>query len=176
MDVENQRAMKLRSSIAKVALAVFLVSAGALAEASELRVLLAFDNAGHQVRQIVRNEHGTSIIDKPPAPAENLVFPDISALGSGLERGFARLVWLDEQGYVSAVTQEPDPRVSHAPTHISGADGSRVGERKGAWLVTGPNDARSLVILMPGDERVGLAFEQWEVLLGNDLLRSINAK
>ncbi len=160
--------MKLKQSVLLAALAILLSSTSTYlsAQASELRVLLAFDNAGHHVRQIVSNNQGTSIFDEPQASlADDGILPDIEALGAELERGLARLVWLDEQGFVSAVTQEPDPRISHAPTHITGDDGSRVSERKGAWLVTGPDNAQSLVILMPGDERVGLAFEQWEVLL-----------
>lgn len=162
--------MKLKHSVLQTALAIVLMSAGASAwaQANELRVLLAFDNAGHHVRQVVRINHGTSIFNAPQASVADRVLPDIAVLGAQLERGLARLVWLDEQGFVSAVTQEPDPRISHAPTHITGDYGSRVGERKGAWLVTGPDDARSLVILMPGDERVGMAFEQWEVFLGRD--------
>lgn len=162
--------MKLKQSILQAALAILLVSTSAFssAQANELRVLLAFDNAGHHLRQIVRNNHGTSIFDVPQASLADGILPDIEALGAELERGLARLVWLDEQGFVSAVTQEPDPRISHAPTHITGDDGSRVGERKGAWLVTGPDNAQSLVILMPDDDRMGLAFEQWEVFLNSN--------
>ena len=159
-----------RSAIGAVhALILLCAILSATAQASEQRVLLSFDNAGHHVRQVVRTDRSTSIIDKTQAPVADLVLPDISALGAELERGMARLVWLDGQGYLSAVTQEPDPRVAHSPNHITGAVGSRIGERKGAWLVTGPDDAHSLVILMPGDERIGLAFEQWEVRLDDDL-------
>ena len=164
--------MRLRLSITGTAQAVFLMFAiaSSMAQASELRVLLSFDNAGHEVRQIIRNDRGTSIFDKEVAAATaQSILPDINALGAELDQGMARLVWLNDQGYISAVTQEPDPRVSHSPTHITGADGSRIGERKGAWLVTGPEDAISLVILMPGDDKVGLAFEQWEVRLDGDL-------
>ena len=163
--------MRLRLFIVGAAYAVCLMSAiaSAMAQADELRVLLSFDNAGHQVRQIIRNDRSTSIISKPQAAVAELMLPDISVLGAELERGMARLIWLDDQGYVAAVTQEPDPRVSHSPTHITGANGSRIGEREGAWLVTGPVDALSLVILMPGDDRVGLAFEQWDVPLDEDM-------
>lgn len=171
MVMENQRAMSFRLSVAITVLSVtlLLTVAPVSAKASELRVLLAFDDSGHQVRRIVRSRQGTSIIDKAEAPVAAMVLPDISLLSADLKRGFARLVWLDDQGYVSAVTQEPDPRVSQAPNHITGAHGSRVAERKGAWLVTGPDSALSLLILMPGDETVGLGYEQWEVRLDNEM-------
>ena len=159
--------MKIVQSILRATFLAMCLTAGALlpALAGEVRVLLAFDNAGHQVREILRIERGTSIFDGSPVQSTDRQLPNLSELGSELERGLARLVWLDEQGLVSAVTHEPDPRLAHGPQHIVGDLSSQVGDRKGAWLVSGPDDARSLVILMPIDERVGLAFEQWEVYL-----------
>jgi len=156
----------VQSTLQPALLAMCLMASGSMpALADEVRVLLAFDHAGHQVREVVRIERGTSIFDVPPALSTDRQLPNFSELGSKLKRGLARLVWLDEQGFVSAVTQEPDPRLAHGPQHIVGDLSSRVGEKKGAWLVSGPDDAKSLVILMPIDERVGLAFEQWEVYL-----------
>lgn len=143
----------------------FCIAGLAPVAAGEISVLLSFDNSGHQV-VLVRS------VGSPDAPASatpessigNEIL-DMSTLIKELESGTATLVWKDENGHLQSRTYEPDPRVTRSPGHIDGEAGTRVGERKGAWLVSGPDTATSLTILLPGDVAVGLGFEQWEIAL-----------
>lgn len=145
-----------------------LICAAGNAFAVEQRILLSFDNAGHKVEQIVRPQSRAKIGQALGKPTTGTAVPDINTLIAGLQSGFATLVWVDSEGSLQSISTEPDPRVSHAPAHISGVDESRVGERDGAWLITGPQHASSVMILLPADKTVGLAFEQWDVLLDTD--------
>lgn len=136
--------------------------------ADDQRVLLSFDNAGHKVQQIVRPLSRAMQVEKLGKSEPRIEVPDVNVLISKLQPGFATLVWMDAEGFQHSTSTAPDPRVSHAPAHITGVDESRVGERDGAWLITGPLVASSVLILLPADPSVGLAFEQWDVPLNTD--------
>lgn len=137
-----------------------------LSAAQEQRVLLSFDNAGHQVSKIVRPDMDqSSLREEKIRPKENHQRPDFDLLASQLRPGFALLVWLDDEGYAHARTQEPDPRISHAPAHISGVHGSRLGTASGAWLVSGPVSATGVRIFLASNPALDLAAEQWQVSL-----------
>lgn len=134
--------------------------------AGEQRVLLSFDNAGHHVRHVVKLKRTTTTnpLTKNPLVL-NLERPDINALMRQLQPGVALLVWTDNEGYAHLHTREPDPRISHAPAHINRAGASRLGQAAGAWLITGPDVATMVTILLPSDPSLGLASEQWAVSL-----------
>ncbi|MFK7860888.1 MAG: hypothetical protein AB8B64_18870 [Granulosicoccus sp.] len=134
--------------------------------ADEQRVLLSFDNAGHRVSQIVRPHSEKSLRQNVTASlARPLMQPDMDKLISLLAPGIAMLVWIDDEGNFHAGTNEPDPRISHAPNHIDGADGTKQGNISGAWLVSGPVAATRVTILLPSNPSLGLAYEQWQVSL-----------
>ena len=136
--------------------------------AGEQRVLMSFDNSGHHVRHIANLESTRTLRSGiKNSRVTTLERPDIEAMISELQPGVALIVWTDDEGYLQLKTEEPDPRVSHAPAHINGAGASRLGQRAGAWLVIGPDSATSITILLPSDASLGLGFEQWEVLLGS---------
>lgn len=132
-------------------------------QASEQRILLSFDNSGHQVSKIIHSK-AQSIQAEPTlirAPEGNY----LQAAVADLRPGQATLLWQDDQGNWYPKSQAPDPRVSHAPAHISGAENSQVSEVSGAWLVSGPGKASRLIILLPRNTALGLGFEQWDVVL-----------
>lgn len=134
--------------------------------ADDQRILLSFDNSGHQVRQIVRSPPRTlreSSADGVSTVVRGL--RDIQVLIAELQPGVAVLLWADDDGHIHARTEEPDPRISHAPAHIDGSSKSRSGNTSGAWLIGGPEEATSVTILLPSDPSLGLAFEQWDVQL-----------
>lgn len=130
----------------------------------EIRVLLSFDNSGHQVRNIIRSKLAPSLLPQPAlinTPEGEYLEEQLAAL----QPGRATLLWLDKQGNWYPSTNEPDPRVAHSPAHITGAENTRVGESSGAWLVSGPGSASRLIILLPRNTSLGLGFEQWNVFL-----------
>ncbi len=142
----------------------------AIAAEGQQRVLLSFDDAGHQVRKIVRIEAKNTLQVRPSEPDTQVLDTlaeesYLDTLISQLKPGNATLVWLDESGRWYANTSEPDPRVAHAPSHINGRSQGRVGDVVSAWLVTGPESARFLTILLPEDASLALAFEQWNINL-----------
>jgi len=147
----------------------FLCLAGMMTTviASEQRVLLSFDNSGHQVRKIVYPEAQPMLLQPatPDATARQRSQIDVQSLIATLEPGTARLIWKDDDGLVAANTEVPDPRILHAPGHVSGPNKSLLGQKSGAWMVEGPQSATSVMILLPAHLSLGLAFEQWEVLL-----------
>lgn len=157
---------------------------------ADVRVLFRFDAAGHHVHRVVsvRAQQNFKADDAPltgsgtrraitesPAP--------LSAIASGrsadhqqgsqvrqlnakhLRAGYADLVWFDENGLQISQTNVPDPRITHSPLHIDGADASRTALESGAWLATGPDSARSLTIKLPADTLLGLGSELWNVSL-----------
>lgn len=156
-------------------LVVFTVAAlcaAAVSAEGQQRVLLSFDNAGHHVSQIVRvgvNNKTLSVSSSTRLTARSVERGavanalDLETLIAQLEPSVATLMWLDENGSTIRNTTEPDPRISHAPTHVSAYGEGRVGESEGAWLVTGPGSGKFLTILLPADTSLALAFEQWTV-------------
>jgi len=160
----------MRSSIAAFLILLGLASAPTPVLAADQRVLLSFDNAGHQVRQVVRPTvyQGSFLAEKNAEKNSHepkTHKPDVDLLASQQLPGTALLLWLDDEGYLHARTDESDPRVSHAPAHINSSAGSRQGNLSGAWLVTGPASATSLKIFLASDPALGLAAEQWHISL-----------
>ncbi len=130
---------------------------------SEQRVLLSFDNSGHHVRQIIHSE--AQVLQAEPTPLLETELNYLQAAVADLVPGQAMLLWQDDEGGWYPRSQVPDPRVSHAPAHIFGAENSQVGDVSGAWLVSGSGRASRLIILLPRNTALGLAFEQWDVAL-----------
>ncbi len=156
--------MKRFAPISWAFLAVFSCSLFASdGQASEQRVLLSFDNSGHHVRNIIRSEAQSLQPEPTLISAPEGIY--LQAVLADLEPGQASLLWLDDQGDWYPSTQVPDPRVSHAPGHINGAENTLVSDVSGAWLVSGPSKASRLIILLPRNTALGLGFEQWEVTL-----------
>ena len=123
-----------------------------------LRVLLAFDAAGHRVHRVsddgvderlLSSRRGGSI---DPAAA--------------IAAGDAVLVWRDEADRVLAIDRASDPRLGHAPAGREGATpGGRVALADGAWLARGPSGARTLELRLPARGEPALALERWRLTL-----------
>jgi len=135
--------------------------------ADEQRVLIRFDDSGHQVKNVWQTGANTGKIKEPLARSSQTMPFDAAAL-SYPEPGSALVVWLDSQHVELLRSFEPDPRLSHAPSHINGAGQSRIGGREGAWLITGPVLAVSVYIMLPADLSVGLGPERWELALAGN--------
>ena len=134
-------------------------------QAGEQRVLLSFDGSGHQIRQIIRTSGVSEIRPESEPDGSSKVVPDLLALRRDMRSGSATLLWLDNAGLQMAVVYEPDPRLSHAPSHIDGTGESRLGENAGAWLVTGPEGATQLLVLLAEVQSLGLGVETWDLSL-----------
>jgi len=152
------------------AMRMFCILAGILGawpvvHAAEVRVLLSFDNSGHRVEQIMQFDSATHALSQRPVNAVPEQNQTLESAILSLQPRMATLIWLDAQGRWRAQTTEPDPRVAHSPAHIDGTDSGLVGEVAGAWLVSGPDSASSLTILLPADVTLGLGFEQWTLSL-----------
>lgn len=150
----------------QLALYIFLCcSSITAAMAGEINVLLSFDSAGHKVvlvRHIASTSKHPSKISEAKE-ADKIEIEDMDMLINTLQPSVATLVWKDDQGTWQSRTQEPDPRVTRSPGHIDGVSAGQFSEREGAWLVSGPDTATSLTILLPADIGLGLGFEQWDV-------------
>ena len=133
-------------------------------EASQVRVLLSFDNSGHHVRKVVftADTLSTPAIEKRDILAADLELP---SLEDRLESGMATIIWSNNRMETIAVTTEPDPRLSHSPAQRFQADKTRLSKPAGAWLVDGPASASNLTILLPASFRFRLGFEQWAISL-----------
>jgi len=156
---------------------------------ADVRVLLRFDATGHHVHRVISisapeifrpDREGSSDgsrrnIATARAPLSAIAGGRSSDHGENSQRfettekrdreGFAQLAWFDDRGLLISQTVVPDPRITHSPSHIVGAEASRVGLENGAWLATGPDAARSLSIRLGSDFSLGLGPEQWQVLL-----------
>lgn len=129
---------------------------------AEQRVLLSFDHAGHELRKLVQTDNATYKRFKSTITSQ---VADIESMYQDLTPGVVTLVWTDADGYLERKTTAPDPRISRAPAHIDGLDKSLQTVTQGAWLVTGPQSASRLIILMAAHESLNLPFERWEVEL-----------
>ena len=136
--------------------------------ANDQRVLLSFTEAGHEVKNIWYTGASKARIKEPLlTPTQTKRFDPASEAYP--ESGNALVIWLDSQGLEMSRTIEPDPRLSHAPSHILGTSQSILGGREGAWLITGPAESVSVYIILPGDLSAGLGPERWELAFtGND--------
>ena len=158
---------------------------------ADVRVLFRFDESGHHVHRIVHvvaqksfkandEESLTAIgtrrrLNKPPAPLTAIASgrsadhrqdsKTSSFLANPGRAGFADIIWFDENGSELSQTKVPDPRVTHSPLHIEGANASRMALETGAWLATGPDSAHSLIITLRADVDLGLGPELWQVWL-----------
>lgn len=142
-------------------LAGFMIGLSGTAWA-EQRVLLSFDSVGHELIKVVRTHNASSKRAKAVIPSRVV---DIESMYEGLSAGVATLIWTDADGYLQGKTTAPDPRISRGPAHIIGLDKSLQAVSEGAWLVSGPQSASRLIILMPNYEALDLSFERWEVEL-----------
>lgn len=129
---------------------------------AEQRVLLSFDHAGHELKQVVRTDNLSYGRSKAETAQETV---DIESFYQSLTPGVVMLFWTDADGHLQATTTAPDPRISRGPSHIEGIDKSLQTVSQGAWLVSGPQTANRLIILMAAYEILDLPFERWEVEL-----------
>jgi len=111
--------MKIHGSLVLLGLTLlFSTCANAVqtsaSEASQVRVLLSFDNSGHHVRKVVftADTLSTPAIEKRDILAADLELP---SLEDRLESGMATIIWSNNRMETIAVTTEPDPRLSHSP-------------------------------------------------------------
>ena len=155
----------MKRSFSVVCAWVFCLIGFSAVQAGEQRVLLSFDGSGHQVRQIVHTDSTPAKVPGLETSTSYAVVPDLQALRREMKAGSATLLWLDDAGSQMALVYEPDPRLSHAPSHIDGTSESRFGEQAGAWLVTGPAGATQLLLLLAEDQSLGLGFESWNLSL-----------
>ena len=155
----------MKSSFSVLWVWCFCLLSVSVVQADEQRVLLSFDGSGHQVRQIVYTNSAMETVPELETSTSSAVVPDLPALRRDMKPGSATLLWLDDAGLQMALIYEPDPRLSHAPSHIDGSSESRFGEQTGAWLVTGPADATQLLVLMAENQALGLGFETWNLSL-----------
>ena len=149
--------VRRRSTLAvAVAVAVLPLVAGA-----DLRVLLAFDAAGHRVHRVTRTD---TVPSGPPTSAT----PTID-LAAAARAGDAVLVWRAADGRTLALERVPDPRVGHAPAPggdgITLSPGAPVALSEGGWLVRGPDAATELVIRLPRVGAPALPSEEWRLRL-----------
>jgi len=114
-----------------------------------IRVLFEFNEQGlsvHKVVDVSSSKRATSAI-------VNSQF------------GLATIFWLDEAGIEMSKSQVADPRVSYAPV-TEGLEPHRlVVTQSGAWLVDGPDGARSATLFLPANPRAGLSELLWTVLI-----------
>ena len=153
---------------------------------ADIRVLIRFDSSGHFVHQIfsvARQENDIAskkVLKAQPNSGANMSVSPIergrswrnAEISSSFRskqtlgtNGFARLTWYDLSGVMLAQTEVPDPRVVHSPSHIDGFAASWSSLSSGAWLVSGPESAVTVKIILPESTMLGLATEYWNLEL-----------
>lgn len=110
---------------------------------ADVRVLMAFDPAGHRLQRVLPVE----------SPVLAGLPPDSTDSGSAAvaQGGRALAEWLDADGELLRAEYFADPRVVHGPA--LGPGGTQAGQRvrleQGAYLLTGPDAAFQLRITLP---------------------------
>ncbi len=116
---------------------------------ADIRVLFGFDENGIRVHRVM---HSTS---------RNFSVRDEVLSQSG----DATIYWLDEAGVELAISRFADPRLSYAPVTVGSGRHITAVVHEGAWLVAGPDGARSATLLLPAHNNAGLGEILWTVLL-----------
>lgn len=161
----RRAALRRRSAPAlPVLLGVLLTVAAAarpLVAGADVRVLLAFDAAGHRVHRVTRTEAALSGPQPSAAPVVDLA--------AAARAGDAVLVWRAADGRTLSLERVPDPRVGHAPAPggdgVTLSPGAPVALSEGGWLARGPDAATELVIRLPVVGAPALAAEEWRLPL-----------
>ena len=165
-------------------LSLLLLAGSAVAD---IRVLLRFDSSGHYVHRIIQLSSQqatdasklaiTSRIQPFLNPAtqlsvspierarswRNARVPEIRNRQKSSSARFTTLTWFDSTGTELVKTEVPDPRIIHSPLHVDDSNASLVGLIEGAWMVSGPESASSVIVSLAELPTLGLAAEFWNL-------------
>ena len=141
----------LRNSITVALTAVLLASLliSTVANAGT-RVLVRFDETGHYAHRVQRS-----------ASTEAQVA--LASTDQSLTSGEVILRWSDDSGVLLATTRLIDPRVTHAPLQAGSTEFTWTILREGAYLVSGPDGAQQLQIILPARSTPNVPAETWEI-------------
>ena len=114
------------------------------------RVLVRFDETGHYVHRVHRSPSTDT------QAALTLQTTEQSVTNSEVS-----LRWLDSNGDLLAVTRLIDPRVTHAPLEIGSTEFAWAVLGEGAYLVSGPDSAVQLEIILPARSTPNVPAETW---------------
>ena len=112
------------------------------------RVLVRFDETGHYTHRVHRSTSTETQLA--------LASTDQSATNSEV-----LLRWLDSNGVLLATTRMIDPRVTHAPLQAGSTDFAWTVLGEGAYLVSGPDSAVQLEIILPARSTPNVPAETW---------------
>ncbi|MEE9333503.1 MAG: hypothetical protein V3U65_05370 [Granulosicoccaceae bacterium] len=113
------------------------------------RVLVRFDESGHYAHLVHRSESTSTQSALTSATAQAATNSEVS------------LRWLDSNGNLLAATRVIDPRITHAPLEPHSTEFAWVVLEEGAYLVSGPDSAVQLEILLPGRNTPNVPTEIW---------------
>ncbi len=110
---------------------------------ADIRVLVRFDESGHFVHSLTeaptqkvlrKTAPDSTVISARSTQLTHVLSPSdrIEAARALLRDETATLLWFDASGIWLSNTEEPDPRVTRAPSHIDGDSKSHTGLNHGA--------------------------------------------
>lgn len=121
---------------------------------ADVRVLMRFDESGHQMHRIIRIDSISSELRLSKRLADTIKL--LSAENS------ATVEWMDASSEVIKREVISDPRITHAPATGELAHAILL---QGAYMLTGPTGSMTVIIQLPANSAIGLQAERWRVEL-----------
>ncbi len=132
---------------------IVITAAGAAHLSDSVRLLIKFDQTGHAVHNFYRQAGDHNRLAG---------HSDTTHLADSMH-----VRWIDSTGRVLETTDEPDPRLAHAPPADDSARPTHIALTEGAYLISGPLAAVMLEIDLAEQPLLALAAEHWTLMIGN---------